>query len=121
MPRINETVSKKYFYIGEVAAMTGVSTSAIRFYEDQLFIEVKKRNSKGERLFNDKEVKIFKWVVKASVVYKLQVIRIALMTFPPPRFLKDELLNHDELTQILNHETIRAIGRSHPDQARPTR
>jgi len=121
MPRINETITKKYFYIGEVARMTGVATSALRFYEEQLFIEIKKHNRRGERLFNQKEVKLFKWIVKAAIVYKIQVIKIAMMTFPASRFLKDELLTHDELTQIINHETIRTIGRSTPDQARPTR
>ncbi len=43
--------------IGEVSALTGLSTHTLRFYEQEgLFIEPVRRNSAGRRVFTDQEV-----------------------------------------------------------------
>jgi len=119
MPRLTGTVNKKYYYIGEVSAMINQAPSAIRFYEDHLFITIEKRNKKNERQFSVKEVNLIKWVSMACRVYKLHVVKLALMKFPPSRFQTLELLNHEEQIQI--YETIRTTGRQNPDQTRRAR
>lgn len=43
--------------IGEVSALTGLSTHALRFYEQEgLFVEPVDRNSAGHRVFTEQEV-----------------------------------------------------------------
>ncbi|AOS64021.1 MerR family transcriptional regulator [Actinoalloteichus hymeniacidonis] len=43
--------------IGEVSALTGLSTHALRFYEQEgLFVEPVRRNSAGRRVFTEQEV-----------------------------------------------------------------
>ena len=120
MPQINETVSKKYYHIGEVAAMTNQSASAIRFYEEYLFITIQKKNQRGERFFTLEEAKLMGWISKASKVYKLHIIKIALKLFPDSRFHNTELLRNEELTRIIDYE-IRTPRRSNINKARSPR
>ncbi|MFF3574351.1 MerR family transcriptional regulator [Nocardia jiangxiensis] len=51
------TVPETMLSIGEVSALTGLSTHTLRFYEQEgLFIEPVRRNSAGRRVFTDQEV-----------------------------------------------------------------
>src|SRR5690349_19794207 len=51
------TASGTTLTIGEVSALTGLSTHTLRFYEqERLFVEPVRRNSSGHRVFTDFEV-----------------------------------------------------------------
>jgi DNA-binding transcriptional MerR regulator len=57
MPSIeNQTLSKLYYSIGEVASMLQVNTSLLRFWEKEFNLTVSKKNKKGNRLFSVKEI-----------------------------------------------------------------
>jgi DNA-binding transcriptional MerR regulator len=57
MPSIeNQTLSKLYYSIGEVAEMLQVNTSLLRFWEKEFNLTVSKKNKKGNRLFSVKEI-----------------------------------------------------------------
>ena len=48
---------KLYYTIGEVAKMLNVSTSKVRFWENEFDIIQPKKNKKGNRLFKPDDVK----------------------------------------------------------------
>ncbi|MCS7481266.1 MerR family transcriptional regulator [Umezawaea endophytica] len=51
------TASSTTLTIGEVSALTGLSTHTLRFYEQEhLFVEPVRRTSAGRRVFTDSEV-----------------------------------------------------------------
>lgn len=56
MPYKEKVIEKSYFTIGEVAEMFGVSTSLIRFWEQEFDILQPKKNKKGNRLFTRKDL-----------------------------------------------------------------
>lgn len=57
MPSIeNQTLSKLYYSIGEVASMLQVNASLLRFWEKEFNLTVSKKNKKGNRLFSVKEI-----------------------------------------------------------------
>jgi DNA-binding transcriptional MerR regulator len=57
MPSIeNQTLSKLYYSIGEVARMLQVNASLLRFWEKEFNLTVSKKNKKGNRLFSVKEI-----------------------------------------------------------------
>jgi DNA-binding transcriptional MerR regulator len=54
MPSITETITRRYYQIGEVAHLLGRSVSAIRFYSDQFAINpIRKGN--GARMFTPQQ------------------------------------------------------------------
>jgi len=61
MPSIeNQTLSKLYYSIGEVAEMFQVNASLLRFWEKEFNLIVSKKNKKGNRLFSVKEIEQIK-------------------------------------------------------------
>ncbi|MEN9968334.1 MAG: hypothetical protein RIR94_506 [Bacteroidota bacterium] len=61
MPSIeNQTLSKLYYSIGEVAEMLQVNASLLRFWEKEFNLTVSKKNKKGNRLFSVKEIEQIK-------------------------------------------------------------
>lgn len=57
MPRLkDDSITKLYYSIGEVATMFGVKNSLIRFWEKEFDILKPKKNAKGNRLFTQKDV-----------------------------------------------------------------
>lgn len=56
MPYKEKEIEKLYYSIGEVAKMFGVSTSLIRFWENEFTILKPKKNRKGNRLFTKKDI-----------------------------------------------------------------
>jgi DNA-binding transcriptional MerR regulator len=52
-------LTKLYYSIGEVAALFGVNTSLIRFWEKEFTIIQPKKNKKGNRLFTVKDIENF--------------------------------------------------------------
>ena len=56
MPYKEKIIEKRYYSIGEVAAMYGVATSLIRFWETEFSILKPKKNRKGNRQFTKEDV-----------------------------------------------------------------
>ncbi len=56
MPYKEKEITKLYYSIGEVAKMYNVSTSLIRFWENEFDILKPKKNKKGDRFFTQKDV-----------------------------------------------------------------
>jgi DNA-binding transcriptional MerR regulator len=52
-------IEKLYYTIGEVADMFNVNTSLIRFWEKEFDIINPKKNAKGNRLFQQKDIETF--------------------------------------------------------------
>lgn len=70
MAEINPaTLTKLYYSIGEVAAMFEVNTSLLRFWEKEFKFEVGKKNAKGNRMYNKKEIEFI------NTVYQLVKIQ----------------------------------------------
>jgi DNA-binding transcriptional MerR regulator len=57
MPSLkDDSITKLYYSIGEVAKMFQVNNSLIRFWEKEFDILKPKKNAKGNRLFTQKDV-----------------------------------------------------------------
>ncbi|MBQ9892036.1 MAG: MerR family transcriptional regulator [Bacteroidales bacterium] len=63
-------MEKLFYSIGEVAAMLGENTSAVRFWANSFPREIKpRRNAKGDRMFSADDIEAFrqiKFLVKDS-------------------------------------------------------
>ena len=55
-------IEKKYFSIGEVATQLNVSTSLIRFWENEFDIIKPKKNRKGNRQFTKEDIESVKLI-----------------------------------------------------------
>lgn len=55
-------IEKKYFSIGEVAAQLNVSTSLIRFWENEFDAIKPKKNRKGNRQFTKEDIESVKLI-----------------------------------------------------------
>ena len=62
MPRDQEKNLKRYYTIGEVAAMFDVSKSLIRFWENEFDFLKPHKNSKGDRRFTQKNIEQVQFV-----------------------------------------------------------
>ncbi len=56
MPYKEKEIKKLYYSIGEVAKMFDVSTSLIRFWESEFTILKPRKNSKGNRMYTEKDI-----------------------------------------------------------------
>jgi len=56
LPYKDKEIEKLYYSIGEVAKMFEVSTSLIRFWENEFDILKPKKNKKGNRLFTKSDL-----------------------------------------------------------------
>lgn len=55
-----ETITKKYFKIGEASEIIGVPASTLRFWEKN-FPQIKPmKNKKGDRIYSTKDIEILK-------------------------------------------------------------
>jgi len=94
MPYKEKEIEKKYYTIGEVADELKVATSLIRFWETEFDIIKPKKNRKGNRQFNQedlKNVKLIYHLVKEKG-YTLQGAR---------DFLKNGLENAADRIEII--------------------
>jgi len=67
---MEEKTSGKYYYsIGEVAAMFGVNTSMIRYWENEFDVLRPRKNKKGNRLFTERDVRY------VHVIYHLTKVK----------------------------------------------
>ncbi|MCB0681103.1 MAG: MerR family transcriptional regulator [Saprospiraceae bacterium] len=62
MPRPKLDPEKRYYSISEVAAMFGVSTSLIRFWENEFEMLKPHKNSKGDRRFTPENIDQFQQI-----------------------------------------------------------
>ena len=60
LPYKEKEITKLYYSIGEVARMFDVSTSLIRFWENEFDILKPKKNKKGNRLFTPTDIENLK-------------------------------------------------------------
>ena len=63
------TTGKYYYSIGEVAAMFGVNTSMIRYWEKEFDVLRPRKNKKGNRLFTERDVRY------VHVIYQLLKVK----------------------------------------------
>lgn len=61
MPYRETEVEKRYWHVGEVAAMIGVNTSRLRFWETEFSMSVK-RGTGGKRLYTAEEIERLKQI-----------------------------------------------------------
>ncbi|HHG84904.1 MAG TPA: MerR family transcriptional regulator [Bacteroidetes bacterium] len=57
-----EEIKKKYYAIGEVAAMLEVKASLIRFWETEFPQLSPRKNKKGNRVYTDKEIEVLRTI-----------------------------------------------------------
>lgn len=57
-----ESIEKKYYKIREVAELTGMAPSALRYWETQFNIIKPKRNAKGSRFYTPDDVEKIRMV-----------------------------------------------------------
>ncbi|MGY6558255.1 MAG: MerR family transcriptional regulator [Nitritalea sp.] len=62
MPYKERDIEKKYFTIGEVAQLMGVSTSAIRYWEGEFSIIKPKKDRKGNRQFTKEDIEKLRFI-----------------------------------------------------------
>lgn len=62
MPYIKPKIEKVYYSIGEVAEMFDVTTSNIRFWENEFDILKPHKNKKGNRLFTTEDIENLKLI-----------------------------------------------------------
>jgi len=62
VPYKEKEIEKKYYSIGEVAAMFNVATSLIRFWESEFDIIKPKKNRKGNRQFTKDDIQNVKLI-----------------------------------------------------------
>lgn len=60
LPYKEKEITKLYYSIGEVAKMFDVSTSLVRFWENEFDILKPKKNKKGNRLFTPTDIENLK-------------------------------------------------------------
>ncbi|MEM7036814.1 MAG: MerR family transcriptional regulator [Bacteroidota bacterium] len=68
-----EEIKKKYFSIGEVAAMLEVKSSLIRFWETEFPQLSPRKNKKGNRIYTDKDIELLR-----TIYYLVKVRKFTL-------------------------------------------
>ena len=89
MPTIeNQTLSKLYYSIGEVAELLQVNASLLRFWEKEFNLSVSKKNKKGNRLYTAKEIEKIQRIYHFVKVegYTLEGAKKALKSKVEPNF-----------------------------------
>ena len=93
----NKTTGKYYYSIGEVAAMFGVNTSMIRYWEKEFDVLRPRKNQKGTRLFTERDVRY------VHVIY--QLLKVKGYTLAGPKLaLKERFSDYEE--RIIMLETL---------------
>lgn len=59
---MTDIIDKKYFTIGEVAAMIGEATSLIRFWEKEFSVLKPLKTAKGTRKYDVKAIELIKYI-----------------------------------------------------------
>lgn len=112
MPSIeNQTLSKLYYSIGEVASMLQVNASLLRFWEKEFNLTVSKKNKKGNRLFSVKEIEQIKRIYQLVKVegYTLDGAQKALKQKSNSAIA--EPVQHIQKAQVANTNFAEIIGK----------
>ncbi|MES2386670.1 MAG: MerR family transcriptional regulator [Bacteroidota bacterium] len=90
----DEKTSKMYYSIGEVASLIGVSTSLLRFWENEFPHIRPKTNKKGDRRYRQPDIDAIKQVytLVKEKGYTLQGAREYLQSRKPDR--KEDLIEN---------------------------
>ena len=88
------TTGKYYYSIGEVAAMFGVNTSMIRYWEKEFDVLRPRKNKKGNRLFTERDVRY------VHVIYQLLKVRGYTLA-GAKQALKERFSDYDERIIVL--------------------
>ena len=92
---MEENSTGKYYYsIGEVAKMFGVTTSMIRYWENEFDVLRPRKNKKGNRLFTQRDVRYVRMIYHLTKVkgYTLAGAKMAL---------KDKFSEYEERVMLL--------------------
>lgn len=118
MPTIeNQTLSKLYYSIGEVAELLQVNASLLRFWEKEFNLSVSKKNKKGNRLYTAKEIEKIQRIYHFVKVegYTLEGAKKALRTKIEPNLaVANEIVDapleinttHTKAASALNTESL---------------
>lgn len=92
-------VKKLYYRIGEVAEMFNVAPSTIRYWESEFEVLRPRKNSKGSRLFTERDMRYLQIIYQLVKVkgYTIQGAKDAMKT----KF--DKLEENAMLVRTLNH------------------
>ncbi|MFM6946276.1 MAG: MerR family transcriptional regulator [Flavobacteriales bacterium] len=91
MPTIeNQSLSKLYYSIGEVAELLQVNASLLRFWEKEFNLSVSKKNKKGNRLYTAKEIEKIQRIYQFVKIegYTLEGAKKALKTKAEPQIVE---------------------------------
>lgn len=89
-----QTTGKYYYTIGEVAAMFGVNTSMIRYWEKEFDVLRPRKNKKGNRLFTERDVRY------VHVIYHLTKVKGYTLT-GAKQALKEKFSEYEERMIVL--------------------
>ncbi len=92
-----KTTGKFYYSIGEVAAMFGVNTSMIRYWEKEFDVLRPRKNKKGNRLFTERDVRY------VHVIYQLLKVKGYTLA-GAKQAIKDKFSDYEE--RIILLETL---------------
>lgn len=101
MPYKEKETVKLYYSIGEVAAMFGVNTSLIRFWEKEFDIIKPNKTKKGNRLFSADDIENFKkiFILVKGEGHTLQGAKEKLKNW------KEDDVSPKEVTKSIEPET----------------
>ncbi len=91
---------KRYFRIGEVASLIGVSITRIRYWEKHLSFLKARRTRGGHRLYTYEQVQKFKEVKRLVEELKVPLKQVNLMLTGKDRQRKKLIEMYDKLGEI---------------------
>lgn len=97
VPYKEKEIEKLYYSIGEVAELFEVSTSLIRYWENEFDILKPKKNKKGNRLFTQKDIE------NLRLIYHLVKVRGFTLEGAKKKLKenKEDTVNQIEIVQSL--------------------
>lgn len=78
---------KMYYKIGEVAQLSGVKSSVLRFWESEFEFLKPEKSSSGQRLYTKREVELILEVKRLLYAEKFTIIGVKQRITPRGRFL----------------------------------
>ncbi|MFM8596098.1 MAG: MerR family transcriptional regulator [Flavobacteriales bacterium] len=113
MPTIeNQSLSKLYYSIGEVAELLQVNASLLRFWEKEFNLSVSKKNKKGNRLYTAKEIEKIQRIYQFVKIegYTLEGAKKALKSkAEPQKGVQNEVANTSSDARIASSPSIASI------------
>lgn len=96
----SDEIKKRYFTIGEVAARFGVKTSLIRFWETEFPQLAPRKNRKGNRTFNEKDIEVLEKIYYLVKVRKYTLAGAREKLKQNPKDLEYEQKTRDTLLRV---------------------